>query len=81
MAILFTVVDTIQYAFGFFETNKTSKKKIFIWWKQAHREISCYVVHLFIALVIIDISFDLYLSIGSEIIETHTLSNNGKLFN
>ena len=28
------------------------------------------MVHLFIALVIIDISFDLYLSIGSESIET-----------
>ena len=65
-----TVVDTIQGDFGFLEAQKTSKEKIFIWRKQARRKLSCDVVHLFIALVIIEISFDLYLSIGSESIET-----------
>ena len=75
------MVDTIQGAFGFLEAKKASKKKMFIWWKRARREISCDEVHFFIALVIIDISFDLYLSVGSESIETHTLTNNRKLFN
>ena len=64
-----------------FEAKKTSKKKIFIWWKLARGELSCDVVYLFIDLVIIEISFDLYLSIGIESIEAHTLTNNGKLFN
>ena len=54
---------------------------MFIRRKRARRKISCDVVHLFIALVIIEISFELYLSVGSESIETHTLTNNGKLSN
>ena len=58
-------VDTIQGAFGFLEAKKASKKKIFIWWKQARYEISCDDVHLFIDLVVIEISFDLYLSVSS----------------
>ena len=76
-----SMVDTIQGAFGFFEAKKTSKKKIFIWWKRARRELSYDVVHLFIDLVFIGIPFDLYLSVGSGTIETHTLINNRKLFN
>ena len=48
-----TVVDTIQGAFEFLEAQKNSKKKIFIWRKQARHEISYDVVHFFIALVII----------------------------
>ena len=75
------MVDTIQSAFGFLEAKKTSKRKIFIWRKQAFCKISCDVVHSFIALFIIDISFDLSLSVGSGIIESYTLTNNGKLFN
>ena len=71
-----TVVDTIQGTFGFLETKKTSKKKICIWWKQARCEFSRDVVHLFIALVIIEMFFDFYLSVGSESIATHTLTNN-----
>ena len=74
-------VDTIQSALGFLEAKKTSKKMIFLWWKQACRKISCDVVHFSIALVIIEISFDLTLSVVSESIETHTLTDNRKLFN
>ena len=44
-------------------------------------KLSCDVVYFLIALLIIDIYFDLYLSVVSEIIETHTITNNGKLFN
>ena len=55
----------------FWRPKRTSKKKIFIWWKRYCRKLSCGMVHLFIALVIIEISFDLYLSIGSDFIETH----------
>ena len=77
----FTVVDTIKGAFGFLEAKKTSKKKICICWKRARRKISCDVVHLFISLVTIEISFYFYLYVGSESIETHTLTNKGKLFN
>ena len=39
------------------------------------------MVHLFIDVSIIKISFDLYLSAGSESIDTYTLANNGKIFN
>ena len=77
----FTAVDTIQSAFVFLDTKKLSNKKICIWRKQVYREIPCDVVHLFIALVIIEISFDLSLSVGNDSIETHTLTNNVKLFN
>ena len=66
---------------GFWRPKRTSKKKIVIWQKRARRKISCDVVNLFIVLVIIEISFGLYLSVGSESIETHTLTNNGKSFN
>ena len=75
-----TVVDTIQVPLDFWR-QKTSKKKIFILWKRACRELSCDVVHFFIALVIIETSFDLYLSVGSVIIETDNPTNNRKLFN
>ena len=76
-----TVVDTIQGDIGFLEAKKTSKKKIFIWWKQARLKISCDVFHFFIDIYIIGISFGLYLSVGSESIKTHTLSTNRDLFN
>ena len=76
--ICFIVVDTIQGAFGFLEARKNLWEKRFIWRKRDCQEISCDVVHLLIALVIIEISFDLYLSVSSESIETHTLTNNGK---
>ena len=76
-----TVVETIKGAFGFWRPKRTSKKNIFIWLKRARRELSCDVVHLFIALGIIEISFDLYLSVGSESFEAYTITNNGKLFN
>ena len=49
--------------------------------KTSFPKLSCDVVHFFIALVIIGISFELYLYIGSESIETHTLTNNKTLFN
>ena len=75
------MVDTIQGAFGFLEAKNTSKRKIFLWQKRACRELSCDVFQLFIVRVIIEIYFDLYLSVGSESINTHTLTNNRKLFN
>ena len=76
------MVDTIQGDFGFLEAQKTSKEKIFIWRKQARRKLSCDVVHLFFALVIIGIFFDLTPPpLVSESIEAHTMSNNGKIFN
>ena len=49
--------------------------------KRARRELSCDVVHLFIGIFIIEISFDLNLSVGVYSIETHTLTNNRELFN
>ena len=55
-------------------------KKIFMLWKRARRKISCDVVPFFIALVVINISIDLHLFIGSESIETDTLTNNRKYF-
>ena len=55
---------------GFWWKQRTSKKKLYIRLKRARRKLSCDVVHLFIAIVIIEISFDLHLSIGSESIET-----------
>ena len=70
------MVDTIQGNFVFLEAKKTSKKKIFIWWKRDCSKISYNVVHLFIDVVIIETLFDLSLPIGSESIETHTLANN-----
>ena len=75
------MIDTIQGDFGFLEAQNNSKKKIFIVCKRARHELSCDVVHFFISLVIIDIYFDLYLSVGSESIQTHTITNNGKLSN
>ena len=62
----------------FWKPKRTSKKKIFIWRKRARRELSCDMVHFFIDLVIIEISFNLYLSVGSESIETDTFTNNEK---
>ena len=50
-------------------------------WKKIRRRLSWDGVPLFIALFIINISFDLYLYILSESIEKRTLTNNRKLFN
>ena len=73
-----TVVDTIEGAFGFWRPKRDSKKKIFISWKRARRELSCDVVHLIIALVIIYLSFDLYLYVArvSMEITDHTNGNS-----
>ena len=79
--LVLTVVDTIQGALGFLQVKKTSKKKIFIWWKRARHELLYDVFHFFMALVIIEISSYVYISVGSDSSETHTLTNNGKLFN
>ena len=49
---------------------KTSSSRTFMWCDS-----------FFIALVIIEISLDLYIYVGSDSIETNTLTNNGKLFN
>ena len=38
------------------------------------------MIHFFIALGIIDISFDLYLSIGSESIETYIITKTENLY-
>ena len=61
-----------------FGGQKSPKKKIFIWQKRARHELSCDVFHLFIALFVIGIFFDLYLSVCGDIIETHTLTNDVK---
>ena len=60
----------------------SQEENIYIYGKnELAAKLSCDVVHLFIALLNIEISFDLYLVDGSESIETHTLANNVKLFN
>ena len=69
------------YRTQFLGAKITFKKKIFIWLKRARRKLLCDVVYFFIALVIINIAFDISLSVGSESVDTQTLTNNGKLFN
>ena len=49
--------------------------------KTSSLQTSCDVVHFFIDLFVIDIFFDLYLSVGSESIETNHLTYKGLLIN
>ena len=74
------MVDTIQGAYGFLEAKTTSKKKyLYGENKLAANFHVMWFISLF--LVIIEISFDLYLSVGIKSIEIHTLTNKGKLLN
>ena len=79
--ICFIVVDTIQGAFGFLEARNNLWEKKIHTAKTSSPQNFTRCGFFLIALVIIDISFDLYLSIASDSIEIHTLTNDGKLFN